>query len=92
MITVTPPREVSSCEEDNAYITIVLYGYDTRTQGRFTRFIRRPLKVFGFFSTIAWNAAALIPNAFNVPLNLRPWVFLISIFWLFGFSAGLFNL
>ena len=92
MITITSTPEITTCEEEKADICIVRYEPDTRVQGKFIRFIRRPLKWFGVISTVAWSAAAFVPNTFNVPLNFRPWVFVTFIFWSYGYCAGLFNL
>ncbi|RPJ22895.1 MAG: hypothetical protein EHM33_22380 [Chloroflexi bacterium] len=51
----------------------------------------RILKWFGILSTVLIGAAALAPDALGIPLDLHPWVFLASIFWLFAFCAGLFD-
>ena len=32
---------------------------------------------------LAWGAAAVAPDAFNVPVDLRPWIFVTFIFWFF---------
>jgi len=53
---------------------------------------QRLLKWFGFASTLALSAAALAPDALGIPYAWQPWVFLGSIFWLFAFCTGLFNL
>jgi len=52
----------------------------------------RLLKWFGILSTLLIGAAALAPDAFGIPLDLRPWVFLTSIFWLLAFCSGFFDL
>jgi hypothetical protein len=52
---------------------------------------RQIWKWFGIFSTLLIVAAALVPNAFGIPLGMRPWVFLGSIFWIFAFCAGIFD-
>jgi hypothetical protein len=92
MITKTSAPEFNTCEEDNADITFVPYEPKLETQGEFIKFIRLPMKVFGVLSTVAWTAAALAPNTFNVPQNFRGWFFVIWVFWFFGYCAGLFNL
>ncbi len=92
MITKTSTPEFHSTEEDKADIIIVRYEPKPEADGKFIQRIRRPLKIFGYISTMAWTAAALAPNTFNVPLNFRPWVFVTFIFWFFSFCAGLFNL
>ncbi len=53
---------------------------------------RRILKWFGILSTLLMGAAALFPDAFRIALDLRPWVFLTSIFWILAFCAGFFDL
>jgi len=92
MITTTSKSEIQPCEVDEADIIIVRYEPGTRAQGKFIHFIRRPLKWFGFLSTVLLGTAALVPNIFTVPLYARPWVFLAFVFWLFAFCAGFFNL
>jgi len=52
---------------------------------------RRILKGFGICSTLLIGAAALVPSMFGIPVGLRSWVFLTSIFWFFAFCAGMFN-
>jgi hypothetical protein len=52
---------------------------------------RRLTKWFSTLSTALIVAAALAPNAFGIPTDLQPWVFLASIFWIFAFCAGIFD-
>lgn len=92
MITIISTPELDVRKEEKADIIVVRYESSIETPGKFTQFIRRPLKVFGFLSTAVWSVAAFVPNIFNVPLNYRPWVFVTFIFWFFGYCAGLFNL
>jgi hypothetical protein len=57
-----------------------------------TRFsMRQLLKGFGICSMLLLGAAALAPNVFGIPLGLRPWVFVVFIFWFFAFCAGMFH-
>jgi hypothetical protein len=49
-------------------------------------------KWFGALTTALICAAALAPNAFGIPIDLHPWLFLASIFWFFALCAGLFDL
>ena len=92
MITITSTPELNTCEEEKADIIVIRYEPGSRTEGKIIQLIRRPLKVFGFLSTMVWTAAALAPNTVNVPQNLRAWFFVVWIFWFFGFCTGLFNL
>ena len=62
-----------------------------KTQGDVMFSKRRLLKWFGILSTLLIGAAAIAPDTFGIPLDLRPWVFLTSIFWLVTFCAGFFN-
>jgi hypothetical protein len=48
-------------------------------------------KCFGIVSTALLDVAALEPGFFKMSLNLRPWVFLASIFWFFLFCTGQFG-
>jgi hypothetical protein len=50
------------------------------------------MKWFGIISTVLLSAAALAPDAFGIPANLQPWVFLTAIFWVLAFCAGMFDL
>jgi hypothetical protein len=50
------------------------------------------LKWFGMLSTGLLGAAALAPDVFRIPTAFRPWVFIIAIFWILAFCAGMFDL
>jgi hypothetical protein len=52
---------------------------------------KRLLKWFGYCSTTAIFACAILPGTFGIPVPWRPWLFLGSILWLFLFSIGFFN-
>lgn len=52
----------------------------------------RILKWLETLSTLLIVAAAVAPGNFGIPLGLRPWVFLTSIFWLLAFCSGFSNL
>jgi len=62
-----------------------------KTEGDVMFSKRRILKWFGILSTLLIVAVAIAPNTFGIPLDLRPWVFLTSIFWLFASCAGFFT-
>jgi hypothetical protein len=47
------------------------------------------LAVYGFTLTILF--VSVMPNTFNVPVFLRPWIFLFSIMWVYVFSSSGFN-
>jgi hypothetical protein len=91
MDSYTTRTEPSPVEED-ADITIVHYIAAPGTYGTWARVRRLLSRICGLFSTLALLAAALVPDMFNIPVHLRPWVFLTSILWLFAFCAGFFNL
>ena len=79
-------------EAEEADIIIVRYEPEEgKPLSKAELFLRRFLKWFGRLSMLALGAAALSPNTFNVPLNDRPWVFVIFIFWFVAFCAGFFN-
>jgi hypothetical protein len=61
---------------------------DQRTLVSFKRIF---IKWFGFAVTLLLLAAALAPDALNVPLHWRAWIFVTSIFWFLCFCAGIFN-
>jgi hypothetical protein len=43
------------------------------------------LALYGFTLTIF--LVSVMPNTFNVPVVLRPWIFLVSIMWIYVFSS-----
>jgi hypothetical protein len=47
------------------------------------------LALYGFTLTIL--LVSIMPNSFNVPIGLRPWIFLVSIMWIYVFSSGAFK-
>jgi hypothetical protein len=71
---------------------------DVRTTPRLTKednaviSARRVLKWFGAISTVLLSTVALVPGPFRIPANLQPWMFLIAIFWVLAFCAGMFDL
>jgi hypothetical protein len=90
MSTNTSTSGFISCE-DEPNITIMDYEPAARTQGGMMLFFRRLWKWFSILLTFAWGAAAFAPDAFNVPLPFRPWIFVSFIFWFFTFCTGFFN-
>lgn len=48
-------------------------------------------KFAGYVTTIAVLAVGIAPNIFNIPMVLRPWLFLTSIVWFVTFSSGVFS-
>jgi hypothetical protein len=49
------------------------------------------LKWFGVFSTALLNTVVLLPNTFNTPIQIRPWLFVINVFWFLTVCSGIFN-
>ena len=90
MITDLYQPVFDPCEE-HADVIMVHYEPRAATQGDSMSIFRRLLKWFGLLSTLVLGALAFSPNTFNVPLSLRPWIFLTFIFWLFAYCAGTFN-
>jgi hypothetical protein len=54
--------------------------------------VSRIIKWFGAITTVLLSAAAIAPATFRIPTNLQPWVFLVAIFWILAFCAGMFDL
>jgi hypothetical protein len=52
---------------------------------------RRIWKWLGYASTAILLFGAVAPQTLNIPLQWRPWVFLVSILWIFLFSTGSFS-
>ncbi len=85
-------NRVSSPREEEAEILVIRYEPQERKEGTSMRFVRPLVKWFGLLSTIVLGALTFAPDTFNVPMHLRPWVFLTFVLWFFAFCAGLFNL
>lgn len=52
---------------------------------------RRLLKLSGYFVSLAVFAAGIAPSSFCIPIEIRPWTFLISIVWFVVLSLGVFS-
>jgi hypothetical protein len=48
-------------------------------------------KFAGYISTLAIFVIGITPSTFNIPVVLRPWIFLASIVWFVTFSSGVFS-
>ena len=53
---------------------------------------RRFSKISGGVATLAVFIIGITPATFNIPLALRPWLFLASILWIVVYSSGVFSL
>ena len=62
-----------------------------KKQGKVMFSAHQLLKSFGILLTLVWGTAALAPHLFNLPLNMRPWIFVTFIFWFIAFCAGVFS-
>jgi len=51
----------------------------------------KSLKWTGIFSTALLNTAVLSPNTFNIPFQVRPWLFIFDIFWIVSICSGIFT-
>ena len=80
----TPP-------EADASIVVLRYEPWEARQGDSMSIYRRIARWFSFLSTLILAVLAFSPERFNVPLNMRPWIFLAFIFWSFAYCAGIFN-
>jgi hypothetical protein len=52
---------------------------------------RRFGKWVAYVSTFAVLVVGISPSTFNIPILMRPWVFLASIIWVVVFSSGVLN-
>jgi hypothetical protein len=52
---------------------------------------RHILKWFSIVLTLLIMVAGIDPDVFGIPMDLRPWVFVASIFWFLAFCAGVFS-
>jgi hypothetical protein len=48
-------------------------------------------KIAGYLSTLVVFIVGITPGTFNIPITLRPWIFLASIVWFVTFSSGVFS-
>ena len=52
---------------------------------------RNGWKWFGYLSTALLFAAAVAPDVFHEPYQVRPWIFLVAIAWCYLLFTGTFN-
>jgi len=50
----------------------------------------KSLQWAGIVSTSFLNGMALMPNTFHVPFQIRPWLFVVNIFWFIAICSGIF--
>ena len=48
-------------------------------------------KLAGIISTNGLAAASISPNTFNIPLPVRPWLFMFTIAWALLLASGVFS-
>lgn len=48
-------------------------------------------KLAGILSTAGLITASIAPNTLNIPLALRPWVFMFTIAWTLLLASGVFS-
>jgi len=48
-------------------------------------------KLAGVLSTAGLAAASVAPNTFNIPLPMRPWLFIFTIAWTVLVASGVFS-
>lgn len=48
-------------------------------------------KLAGILSTAGLAAASVAPNAFNIPISVRPWLFMFTIAWIVLIVSGVFS-
>lgn len=48
-------------------------------------------KIAGILSTAGLAAASVDPNAFNIPVPMRPWLFMFTIAWALLLASGVFS-
>ncbi len=50
-----------------------------------------PSKLAGILSTTGLAAASVAPNTFNIPIPIRPWLFMFTIAWTLLLVSGVFS-
>ena len=48
-------------------------------------------KLAGILSTVGLVAASVAPNTFNIPIPMRPWLFMFTIAWTLLLASGVFS-
>ena len=48
-------------------------------------------KLIGIRSTAGLAAASVAPNTFNIPVAMRPWLFMFTIAWALLLASGVFS-
>ncbi|GJQ34855.1 MAG: hypothetical protein JETCAE01_08650 [Anaerolineaceae bacterium] len=48
-------------------------------------------KIAGILSTAGLAAASVAPNTFNIPVPVRPWLFIFTIAWTLLMTSGVFS-
>ena len=48
-------------------------------------------KLAGILSTVGLVAASVAPNTFNIPIPMRPWIFMFTIAWTLLVVSGVFS-
>jgi hypothetical protein len=48
-------------------------------------------KIAGILSTAGLAAASIAPNTFNIPIPMRPWIFMFTIAWALLIASGVFS-
>lgn len=90
MITNTSPH-VSPSRNGKEHLLILRKATEVNIRRGAIFSTRRILRWLTILVTVLIVTAGIIPNAFGIPFNLRPWVFLTSIFWFLAFCAGILN-
>ncbi|MFN8433751.1 MAG: hypothetical protein U0V18_07010 [Anaerolineales bacterium] len=47
--------------------------------------------IAGAFSVIALGAVSVSPDTFQIPISLRPWIFIFTIAWTLLLASGVFS-
>jgi hypothetical protein len=48
-------------------------------------------KIAGILSTAGLAGASIAPNTFNIPIPMRPWIFMFTIAWALLIASGVFS-
>ena len=48
-------------------------------------------KIAGILSTAGLAIASVAPNALNIPIAVRPWIFMFTIAWALLLASGVFS-
>lgn len=90
---MTTYRSSHKCEMYEAHEDIIIVHYEPNNEIQENELTlgQQALQWFGRLSAMVLGSATFAPNALHISAELRPWVFVIFIFWVTALIMGVFN-